>query len=42
MTQGFCKAERLHRNLIIDKIFAGGHSRPFSLYHLLIVYMYVD
>lgn len=42
MTQGFCKAERLHRKLIIDKMFAGGHSRSFSVYPLRIVYMYVD
>lgn len=39
---GLCKAERLYRKLVIDKMFAGGNARSFSIYPLRIVYMYVD
>lgn len=39
---GLCKAERLHSKLVIDKMFAGGNSRSFSIYPLRIVYMYVE
>lgn len=39
MTNGLCKAERLHRKLTIDRMFAGGNSRSFSVYPLRAVYM---
>ena len=42
MTNGLCKAERLHRKLIIDRMFAGGNARSFSIYPLRIVYMPAD
>lgn len=36
-----CKAERLHSKIIIEKMFAGGCSRSFSVFPLRVVYMSV-
>ncbi len=37
-----CKAERLYSKIIIEKMFAGGTSRSFSVFPLRAVYMSVD
>ncbi len=37
-----CKAERLHSKIVIEKMFAGGSSRSFSVFPLRAVYMFVD
>ena len=37
-----CKAERLYSNIVIEKMFAGGASRSFSVFPLRAVYMSVD
>lgn len=37
-----CKAERLHSKIIIEKMFAGGFSRSFSVFSLRAVYMSVE
>lgn len=34
-----CKAERLHSKIVIEKMFAGGCSRSFSVFPLRVVYM---
>ena len=34
-----CKAERLHSKIVIEKMFAGGFSRSFSVFPLRVVYM---
>ncbi len=39
---GLCKAERLHSKLIIEKMFAGGAARSFSLFPLRVVFMPID
>ena len=37
-----CKAERLHSKIVIEKMFAGGFSRSFSVFPLRAVYMSVE
>lgn len=37
-----CKAERLYSKIVIEKMFAGGTSRSFSVFPLRAVYMSVD
>lgn len=37
-----CKAERLHSKIVIEKMFAGGNSRSFSVFPLRVVYMPLD
>lgn len=37
-----CKAERLYSKIVIEKMFAGGSSRSFSVFPLRVVYMPVD
>ena len=37
-----CKAERLHSKFVIEKMFAGGFSRSFSVFPLRAVYMSVE
>ena len=37
-----CKAERLYSKIVIEKMFAGGASRSFSVFPLRAVYMSVD
>lgn len=37
-----CKAERLYSKIIIEKMFAGGASRSFSVFPLRAVYMSVE
>lgn len=37
-----CKAERLHSKIVIEKMFAGGSSRSFSVFPLRVVYMPLD
>lgn len=36
------KAERLYSKIVIEKMFAGGSSRSFSVFPLRVVYMPVD
>lgn len=37
-----CKSERLNSKIVIEKMFAGGSSRSFSVFPLRVVYMPVD
>ena len=37
-----CKTERLHSKIVIEKMFAGGFSRSFSVFPLRAVYMSVE
>ena len=37
-----CKAERLYSKIVIEKMFAGGASRSFSVFPLRAVFMSVD
>ncbi len=37
-----CKEERLKSKILIEKMFAGGTSRSFSIFPLRVVYMPVD
>lgn len=37
-----CKAERLHSKIVIEKMFAGGCSRSFSVFPLRAVYMTLE